>query len=69
MLNENIRYNVVVFSIVEKMRKSRLKWLGHNLRKKETEAIRLVKEMYVGGKRERGRPENRRLDGIESGMN
>lgn len=28
-----------------------IRWLGHALRRKETKALRLVKEFYVDGKR------------------
>ena len=57
--NEYIRGSIGVASIVDKMRENRLRWLGHVLRREETEAVRLVKEMYVDGKRGRGRPKKR----------
>ena len=49
--NKYIRGSIGVASIVDKMRENRLRWLGHVLRREETEAVRLVKEMYVYGKR------------------
>ena len=57
--NEYIRGSIGVASIVDKMRENRLRWLGHVLRREETEAVRLVREMHVVGKRGRGRPKKR----------
>lgn len=41
--------------MVDKMREYRLSWLEHVFRRKDTEAVRLVKEIYVneGEKTER----------------
>lgn len=36
-----------VVSIVDKMRGNQLRYLGKVLRKEETEAVRLLKDMYV----------------------
>jgi len=52
--NDYIKGSIGVASIVDKMRVFRLRWLRNYLRREETEAVRLVKEMYVEGKR--GRP-------------
>ena len=57
--NEYIRGSIGVASIVDKMRENILRWLRHVLRREETEAVRLVKEMYVDGKKWRGRPKKR----------
>ena len=66
--NEYIRGSIGVSSIVEKMRENRLRWFGHVRRREETEAVRVVMDMNVVGKRGRGRPKKRWLDGIESDM-
>jgi len=38
---------IIVVLIVNQMRENRLRWLGHVFRKEETEAMKLVREMYV----------------------
>jgi len=50
------------------MQENRLRRLGHVLRKKETEAVRLVKEMCIEGMKGRRRQKKRRFDVINSGM-
>ena len=66
--NEYIRGSIGVASIVDKMRENRLRWLGHVLRREETEAVRLVREMHVVGKRGRGRLKKRWGDVMASDM-
>ena len=53
--NEYIRGSIGVASIVDKMRENRLRWFGHVLRREETEAVRLVREMHVVGKKGEGK--------------
>lgn len=43
--------SIRVASIVDTTRENILRWFGHVLRREETEAVRLVKEMYIDGKR------------------
>jgi len=50
------------------MRENRFRWLGHVLRREKTKAVKLVKEIYVEGKRGRARPEMRWLDVIKIDM-
>jgi hypothetical protein len=45
--------------IVDKKRKTRLKWFRYVMRREETKAVRVVMKMYVEGKRERERPKKR----------
>jgi len=54
--NEYLRGSIGVAPIVDKMRKNRLRWLGHVLRREKTEAVSVTKNMSVDGKRGRGRP-------------
>lgn len=42
-----IRWNLRVASVVEKMRKNRLGWLGHVMKSYETETVRVVTKMNV----------------------
>lgn len=54
MRNYYTRGSVVgVASIADEMRENRFRWLGHVLRREQTVTVRLVKEMYVEGKREK----------------
>jgi len=52
-----------VATIVNKMREDRLRWFGHDLRREEIEAVRLVKEMCVEAKG--GRSQKRWLHVID----
>ena len=54
--NEDIRNDMGIRNISEKVRESRLRWAGHVWRREKTEAIRMVTEMNVAGRRPRGRP-------------
>lgn len=45
--------------IDNKIKEIRLILLGHVLRRKDIEAVRLVKKMCVDGNKWRGRPKNR----------
>lgn len=56
-----------MYSIVDRIRENKLKWLGHNLRREEEYAIRLVKKTYVRKEKKR-KTENRWLGVIENDM-
>lgn len=47
--NEFVRRSIGVASVVEKMRKNRLRWYGHEMRsrREETEAVRVVMRTNV----------------------
>jgi len=64
--NKYIRNSVGVTLIVDEIQENRR--FGRVLRREETEALRLVNEMYVEGRRGRGRPKKRWSDTIESDM-
>lgn len=53
--NKYVRDSIKVTSIVDIIKENRLRWLGRVLKREETEVLRLVKEMYVNGKRGKGR--------------
>jgi hypothetical protein len=64
--NKYVRSSIDVVSIVDKMRKNRLRWFGHVMRRKETKAVRVVIKMNIEGKRGRRRPKKRWLDMIQN---
>lgn len=60
--------SVRMVSVVEKIMENILRFLGHVLMMKETEAVRVIKCIYVKRERGRGRSKNRLKDVIESDM-
>jgi hypothetical protein len=54
--------------IADLMRKRRLQWYGHVLRRGNEVDIMRVAEMKVLGKRKRGRPKQRWIDTIKSAL-
>lgn len=51
---------------MDKIRENRLRQFGYVMRKEISKAVRMIMEMYVEEKRERGRLEKKRLDAIEN---
>lgn len=66
--NEYIRGSIGVAPIIDKMRENRLRWLGHVLRRENTEAVSVTRNMSVDGKRGRGRPKKRWCEVLKCDM-
>ena len=62
MRNEDIRQEVKVAELREKIRESRLRWYGHVKRKEEDEFVRWSAERRETGTRKRRRPKKRWMD-------
>ncbi|KAK3556427.1 hypothetical protein QTP70_008339 [Hemibagrus guttatus] len=66
--NEYIRGTAHVGRLGDKVREARLRWLGH-VQRRESEYIgRGILDMELPGRRQRGRPKRRYMDGINEDM-
>ncbi|KAK3568967.1 hypothetical protein QTP86_021378, partial [Hemibagrus guttatus] len=66
--NEYIRGTAHVGRLGDKVRESRLRWFGH-VQRRESEYIgRRMLDMELPGRRQRGRPKRRYMDGINEDM-
>ena len=66
--NEDIRRELNMESMKEKVEKMRLRWFGHVKRMGEDRLPRRMEEMRMEGRRPRGRPRWRWIDGVVDGM-
>ena len=66
--NKHIRDTVKVERLGMKMREGRLRWYGHVMRRDQEYVGRKMMEMELPGKRKRGRPRRRFLDGVKEDM-
>ena len=68
VMSVDIRKELGVTSIQEKVREMRLRWYGHMQRMEEHNEVRAVVDMRVPGKRPRGRPRGRWMDCVRRNM-
>lgn len=66
--NERIRGTVKVTEVSRKVQERRLQWYGHVMRREEDYVGRRVMEMEVQGRRSRGRPKRRWIDGVRDDL-
>ena len=66
--NEDIRSIAKVERLGMKMRKGRLRWYGHVMRRDQEYVGRKMMEMELPGKRRRGRPKRRFVDIVKEDM-
>ena len=66
--NDDVRKRMGVAPITDKMRESRLRWYGHVIRSDEKTVAKNALQFSPKGKRPRGRPKKRWLDGLKEDM-
>ena len=66
--NAELRKSLGIKDIDEVMRRSRLRWMGHVLRKDKDDWVRRSMEMVIEGKRGVGRPKMTWVKAVESDM-
>ena len=66
--NAELRKSLGIKDIDEVMRRSRLRWMGHVLRKDKDDWVRRSMEMVIEGKRGVGRPRMTWVKAVESDM-
>ena len=66
--DEHIRSTVQVERFGMKMRKGRLRWYGHVMRRDQEYVGRKMMEMELPGKRKKGKPNRRFLDVVKEDM-
>ena len=64
----DIRKELGMNSVQEKVREMRLRWYGHMQKMEENNEVRAVVDMRVPGKRPRGRPRGRWMDCVRRYM-
>ncbi|KAK3521139.1 hypothetical protein QTP86_033416 [Hemibagrus guttatus] len=66
--NEYIRGRAHVGRLGDKVRETRLRWFGHVQRRESEYIDRRILDMELPGRRQRGRPKRRYMDGINEDM-
>ena len=66
--SEELRNMMGIESVVAVVKRSRLRWMGHVLRKDEQDWVRRVMEMEVEGRKGRGRPKKTWQKVVEEDM-
>ena len=67
--NEEVRKRTLQPSIIEVIRKRRMKWTGHILRMEDIRNPKRIFNYKPEGKRSKGRPKRRWVDGPEEDLN
>ncbi|KAI4455262.1 hypothetical protein MML48_9g00016409 [Holotrichia oblita] len=62
--NEELQAEPKRKDIVQKIKQQRIKWLGHVWRSGEESVIKLLVKWKPGGKKRRGRPRSKWLEGV-----
>ena len=68
LVHVDIKQNLGVNSVQEKVREMRLRWYGHMQRMVENNEVRAVGDTIVLGKRPRGRPRGKWMDCVQRDM-
>ena len=66
--SDQLRRMMGIEPVVDVVKRSRLRWMGHVLRKNESDWVRKVMEINVEGSRARGRPRRTWLNIVEENM-
>ena len=66
--NRELQEEIEMTSVVNFMKGQRIQWLGHMWRRSEDDINRVILEWKPTGKRPRGRPRKRWLDGVEEDL-
>lgn len=66
--NEYIRGSMKVGKASEKIHEARLRWYGHVMRREDEYVGKKLMKMKPQGRRKRGRPKRRWIDGVKNGM-
>ena len=66
--NKELQEEMEMASVVSFMKGQRIQWLGHMWRRSEDDINRVILEWKPTGKRPRGRPRKRWLDGVEEDL-
>ena len=68
IINEEVRRRCGVENLEHRLRKMRLRWLGHVKRRDESSILRRVMELEVEGRKPVGRPKKTWSMVVEEGM-
>ena len=68
MRNQDLRNELGISNIKDKVREKRLGWYGHVQRMEEDNQVKKIVKMEVAGKRPRGRPRARWMDRVQRDM-
>ena len=68
VLSEEVRRIMDVQPVGEVIRRSRLRWFGHVERKSEEDGVKRAHNLFLEGKRPRGRPRKTWMEAVELDM-